>query len=238
MKILVILPTYNEVSNIDNILKRLLKFNFIDILIIDDNSTDGTVAKINNHLKNTARVNLIQRESKLGLGTAYITGFKWGIERKYELFFEIDADLSHNPKEIPNFIRKTEEGFHIVVGSRYLNGTISVVGWDFKRLLLSKFGNFYASTLLGLKLFTDLTSGFRCYTRKALEKIDLENVKSNGYAFQIEMIYHAYKKRLKITEIPIIFYERETGGSKMSPKIVREAVFLPFKLLFDRYFNE
>ena len=167
MKILVILPTYNEVSNIDNILKRLLKFNFIDILIIDDNSTDGTVAKINNHLKNTVRVNLIQRESKLGLGTAYITGFKWGIERKYELFFEIDADLSHNPKEIPNFIRKTEEGFHIVVGSRYLNGTISVVGWDFKRLLLSKFGNFYASTPPWTKIIYRFNQWFQMLHQKS-----------------------------------------------------------------------
>ena len=237
MEKLVILPTYNEVHNIDKILEQLLEYNSLDILIIDDNSTDGTLQKIENWSKNSDRIYLITRPSKLGLGTAYVKGFKWGLENGYEIFFEIDADLSHDPVEIPNFLKKIEEGFDVVVGSRYLNGTISVVGWDFKRLLLSKFGNFYASTLLNMKRFTDLTSGYRCYTKYALEKINLDNINSNGYAFQIEMLFYAFKNNLKIAEIPIIFYERETGGSKMSPQIVREAVFLPFKLLRKTIFQ-
>ncbi len=237
MKTLIILPTYNEAENIEKILNLILKHNFVEILIVDDNSTDGTKEKIKKILSKSNRVNLIERPSKLGLGTAYKEGFKWGLNRGYEIFFEIDADLSHDPAEIPNFIKKIDDGFDVVVGSRYLNGTISVVGWDFKRLLLSKFGNFYASTLLNLKQFTDLTSGYRCYTKYALEKIDLENINSNGYAFQIEMVYHAYKNNLKIAEIPIIFYERETGGSKMSSEIVREAIFLPFKLMGNTIFR-
>jgi dolichol-phosphate mannosyltransferase len=142
----------------------------------------------------------------------------------------MDADNSHNPDTLPYFVEKIKEGYDIIVGSRYLNHTISVVGWDFRRLLISKFGNWYASTLLGLKQFTDLTSGYRCYTSKALKTIGLERIKSNGYAFQIEMVYRGYKKGLKVAEIPIIFYERGGGGSKMSGKIVREAVLLPFKL--------
>ena len=232
IKTLIVLPTYNEVNNIDKILRNILQFDFLDILIIDDNSTDGTLNKIEKWIEKDSRIQLIKRTSKLGLGTAYITGFKWGLERNYELFFEMDADLSHDPDEIPNFIKKIEEGYDVVVGSRYLNGTISVVGWDFKRLLLSKFGNFYASTLLNLRQFTDLTSGYRCYSKKALLKINLDKINSNGYAFQIEMLYYAWKNGLKIIEIPIIFYERESGGSKMSKKIVREAAILPFKLIY------
>jgi dolichol-phosphate mannosyltransferase len=238
MKILIILPTYNEKENIDKILSSLLKYNFLDVLVVDDNSTDGTKEKVETIIKKNGRVNLIERPAKLGLGTAYITGFKWGLERDYELFFEIDADLSHDPEEIPNFIKKIEKGYDVVIGSRYLNGTISVVGWDFKRLLLSKFGNFYASVLLNLRQFTDLTSGYRCYTQKALKKINLDKINSNGYAFQIEIIFHAYKNGLKISEIPIIFYEREHGGSKMSKKIIREAVLLPFKLHFLKFKTE
>ncbi len=232
MKTLVVLPTYNEGDNIEKILKLILKFDFIDIVVVDDNSKDGTKDKIKSIIKTTSKLHLIERPSKLGLGTAYITGFKWGLERNYDIFFEIDADLSHDPQDIPRFIKKIEEGYDVVVGSRYLNGTINVVGWDFKRLLLSKFGNFYASFLLGLKQFTDLTSGFRCYTKRALTEIKLSKINSNGYAFQIEMIYYAYKNNLKILEIPIIFYERQTGNSKMNRNIVFEAVMLPFKLRF------
>ena len=229
---------YNEYENIEKILSLLLSYHFLHILVIDDNSSDGTQETVKNFIKENERLFLIERPSKLGLGTAYVTGFKWGLERGYDIFFEIDADLSHDPSEIPNFLKKIEEGYDVVVGSRYLNGTISVVGWDFKRLLLSKFGNFYASTLLNLKEYTDLTSGYRCYTKDALKKINLDKINSNGYAFQIEMVYYAYKYSLKIAEIPIIFYERETGGSKMSKKIVREAVILPFKLIYKNFLNK
>ncbi len=236
MKTLVVIPTYNEENNIGKVLDATLQFLGGDILVVDDNSTDATKNIAGNFL-NAGRVHMLERPSKLGLGTAYINGFQWGLERGYELFFEMDADNSHNPAALPWFVEKIREGYDIVVGSRYLNNTISVVGWDFKRLLLSKFGNWYASTLLGLKQFTDLTSGYRCYTSKALKAIGLEKIKSNGYAFQIEMVYRGNVKGLKIAEMPIIFYERGGGGSKMSRNIVREAVFLPLKLHFEAISN-
>lgn len=161
-----------------------------------------------------------------------------GTAAKLRPFFEMDADLSHDPKVIIDFVQKIEEGYDMVIGSRYLHKTINVLGWDFKRLLLSKFGNWYASTSLGLSEFTDLTSGFRCYTKKALETIDLGSIKSNGYAFQIEMVYRVYKAKLKLAEIPIIFYERADGVSKMDKKIVGEAAFLPFKLRFKEFYSD
>ncbi|MBF0330077.1 MAG: polyprenol monophosphomannose synthase [Nitrospirae bacterium] len=234
MRVLVILPTYNEAENVDRIIERLLAYDYLDILVVDDNSTDGTFEKVESWIVKSGRVFFIRRDSKMGLGTAYVNGFKWGLDRGYGLFFEIDADLSHDPSEIPNFIDKCKEGYDLVVGSRYMQNTISVVGWDFKRLLLSKFGNAYASALLGLTQFTDLTSGYRCYTRKALKELNLDLVKSNGYAFQIEMVYRIHKSGTNIAEIPIIFYERGEGSSKMSRKIVREAVLLPFKLIFGK----
>lgn len=237
MKTLIVIPTYNEANNIKKVLKVALKVSDGDILVVDDSSTDGTKDIVRKHF-DTGRVHMLERPSKLGLGTAYLDGFQWGIQRGYELFFEMDADNSHNPASIPYFIKKVEEGCDMVVGSRYLNNTISVVGWDFRRLLLSKFGNWYASTLLNLRQFTDLTSGYRCYTRKALEAIELKRVKSNGYAFQIEMVYRGHKKGLKIAEIPIIFYERGGGGSKMDKRIVKEAVLLPFKLMIEKVRND
>ena len=229
MKMLVVIPTYNEAANIEKILNKTLEVIDGDILVVDDNSNDSTRDIVRVFL-GTGRVFMLERPSKLGLGTAYVDGFQWGLQNGHDLFFEMDADNSHNPDTLPYFVEKIKEGYDIIVGSRYLNHTISVVGWDFRRLLISKFGNWYASTLLGLKQFTDLTSGYRCYTSKALKTIGLEKIKSNGYAFQIEMVYRGYKKRLKVAEIPIIFYERGGGGSKMSGKIVREAVLLPFKL--------
>ncbi len=169
-----------------------------------------------------AGFHIIHRPMKLGLGSAYVTGFKWGLECGYDYFFEMDSDLSHNPDSLPWFIKEMENGgCDMVIGSRYTNGSISVVGWDFKRLLMSKFGNFYASKILGLNL-SDLTSGFRCYRRRVLEAINLDRIYSNGYAFQIEMAYLAVKAGLKVGEMPIIFYERGHGSSKMSKKIVEK----------------
>lgn len=233
MKTFIIIPTYNEGRNIGNVLSKTLNIIDADILVVDDNSTDGTRDIVRGFF-DTERVFMLERPSKLGLGTAYVTGFKWGLQRDYDLFFEMDADMSHDPVAIPDFIKKAQDGYDMVVGSRYLNNTISVVGWDFKRLLLSKFGNFYIQKLTPLKTFTDMTSGYRCYTRKALELINLDRIKSNGYAFQIEMVYRAFKAGIKITEIPIIFYERNGGSSKMNKKIIREAVLLPFKLIIER----
>lgn len=229
MSALVILPTYNEAENVEKIIPKLLKHD-VDILFIDDASQDKTAEKIRNWMNQSERINLIERPKKLGLGTAYVTGFKWALKRHYEYIFEMDADLSHDPAEIPNFIKKCNEGYDLVIGSRYTRGTISVVGWDFKRLLLSKLANKYATTILGLGFLTDVTSGYRCYRKGVLESIDLDNIKSNGYAFQIEMVYRAYKMGFKITEIPIIFYERNSGSSKMSKKIVREAAIMVWRL--------
>jgi len=237
MKTLIVIPTYNEEVNIGKILNQTLEVLDDDILVVDDNSSDGT-RDIVKGFWGTGRVFMLERPSKLGLGTAYVDGFRWGLQKGYDLFFEMDADNSHNPAAIPYFVEKIKEGYDIVVGSRYLNHTISVVGWDFHRLLMSKFGNWYASTLLGIKHFTDLTSGYRCYTNKALETIELNNVKSNGYAFQIEMVYRGYKRGIRVAEISIIFYERGGGGSKMSRHIVREAVLLPFKLRFEEIKNK
>lgn len=234
MKVLVVLPTYNEAENIDIILPKLIQYEFLDMLVVDDNSTDGTADKVKRWIDKTDRVFLIQREAKLGLGTAYITGFKWGLERDYDYFFEIDADMSHDPAEIPNFVKKCKEGYDLVVGSRYIDNKINVIGWDFKRLLLSKFGNLYIQKLTPLKSFTDMTSGYRCYSRKGLESINLDFIRSNGYAFQIEMVYRMYKAGIKIAEIPIIFYERNSGKSKMNKKIIKEAVLLPFRFMIDK----
>lgn len=229
MNTLIILPTYNEAKNIEMLLPKILEHD-VDILFVDDNSTDGTAEKIKECMKENDRINLIQRPEKLGLGTAYVEGFKWALKREYQYIFEMDADLSHDPADIPKFIVKCEEGYDLVIGSRYTRGTISVVGWDFKRLLLSKFANKYATTILGLRFLSDVTSGYRCYRRRLLESIDLDRVKSNGYAFQIEMVYRAYQKGFRIGEIPIIFYERNSGSSKMSKKIVREAALMVWRL--------
>jgi len=187
-------------------------------------------------MRGEKRINLIERPGKLGLGTAYVTGFKWGLERGYEYFIEMDADGSHNPEALPWFLKEMGKGCDLVIGSRYIDDKISVIGWDFRRLLLSKFGNLYASSLLGLRL-TDLTSGFRCYRRQALQAINLEKVYSNGYAFQIEMAYLTGEAGHKVGEMPITFYERSSGSSKMSKNIVREAVLLPWKLRLRKIKN-
>jgi dolichol-phosphate mannosyltransferase len=230
MKSLVILPTYNEVKTLPAVLSKILEYDWLDALVIDDNSTDGT-SEVAEHWKSTSdRVHLLKRPGKLGLGSAYISGFKWGIEKNYDYFFEMDSDLSHNPEALPWFIKEMDDGgYDLMIGSRYTKNTISVVGWDFRRLLLSKFGNLYASKILSMN-FTDLTSGFRCYRKQVIETINLDQIYSNGYAFQIEMAYLAVKAGFKLGEMPIIFYERDHGSSKMSKKIIREAVILPWRL--------
>ena len=232
-KTLVILPVYNERRNVGIVIAQILALKEFSILVIDDASPDGSAQVVKDIMSENNNVFLIERPEKLGLGTAYVTGFKWGLERGYDYFIEMDADGSHNAEAFPWFIKEIQNGYDVIIGSRYIDGKISVVGWDFHRLLLSKFGNFYASKLLRLP-FTDVTSGFRCYTRKALESINLDAITSNGYAFQIEMIYWTKSAGLKIGEMPITFYERTAGSSKMSRTIVWEAVHLPWKLRLER----
>jgi dolichol-phosphate mannosyltransferase len=232
MKPLVILPTYNEKDSLPVVLIKILDQEEFDILIVDDSSTDGTTELAKHWVERDNRVHLLQRPAKLGLGTAYIAGFKWGLERDYDCFLEMDADLSHDPLTLPTFIEKIESGADLVIGARYLGGTISVVGWDFKRLLLSRFGNLYASILLRTRL-CDMTSGFRAFSRKALEALDLDAIRSEGYSFQIEMAYRVLRKGMNVSEIKIVFTERTHGKSKMSQTIVREAMALPWKLRLE-----
>lgn len=226
---LVIIPTYNEKNNIQTVINRLLGFD-VDILIIDDNSPDGTAQVVKeNQKRHNGRIHLIQREGKLGLGTAYIRGFKWAIKRSYQYILEMDADLSHNPKDVPRLIRKCKQGYDLVIGSRYCNG-VNVVNWPLKRLIISYLASRYTRIITRLPV-QDPTSGFKCFKREVLEAIEFANVKSTGYSFQIEMNYRAYKKGFELTEIPIIFTERTEGQSKMSKQIVYEAIFMVWKLV-------
>ncbi len=235
-KYLVVMPTLNERSSLPGLIESVLKHDGFHVLVVDDASTDGTPEAVRTIMSTTERVSLMERPSKLGLGTAYITGFKWGLQRGFRYFIEMDADGSHNPDALPWFVKEMEKGFGLVIGSRYMNETISVVGWDFRRLLLSKCGNIYASMILGLRL-TDLTSGFRCYSVQALEALDLDRVHSTGYSFQIEMAYRVDAAGFTVHEMPIIFYERNYGSSKMSKRIVREAAVLPWRLRVERMFD-
>lgn len=227
-KTLIIVPTFNELDNITKLIPDLLSRSANpDILIVDDNSPDGTAEFIQQLAVSNDRIHLIKREKKMGLGTAYIEGFKFALKNNYDFIFEMDADYSHDPKEIPNFLNAIQEN-DLVLGSRYSNG-VNVVNWPMRRLLLSYFANIYTRIITGLPV-KDATGGFKCFRRKVLEGINLDRVKSNGYAFQIEMTYKAFKKGFRIKEIPIIFIDRMKGKSKMSKRIVREAIFMVWKL--------
>lgn len=236
MKTLVILPTYNEADNLPIVLGKLMELGHADILIIDDNSTDGTRQIAQDWVARYKHVNLVERAGKLGLGTAYICGFKWGLEHGYDIMVEMDSDLSHNPSDLQRFIAAVHGNVGLVIGSRYVGGIISVVGWNFNRLLLSRFGNFYAAYLLKAPL-SDMTSGYRAYSREALSNIDLDSIHSEGYAFQIEMAYYVWRSGLRVLEIPIVFTERLSGISKMSKTIIREAVWLPWRIKLLEFFG-
>ncbi len=226
---LVIVPTYNERFNIARLIPAILAQDpSLEILVVDDASPDGTGAIVDGIATNNPRVNVIHREGKLGLGTAYIAGFRWALERKYDLVFEMDADFSHNPERLPEFLEAIRES-DVVLGSRYQDGHVNVVNWPMSRLFLSYGANIYARFVTGLPIF-DTTGGFKCFLRNVLESIDLNSVKSNGYAFQIEMSYRAWKRGFRLFEIPIIFVDRTEGVSKMSKKIVREAVWMVWRL--------
>ncbi|MEP7346572.1 MAG: polyprenol monophosphomannose synthase [Gemmatimonadaceae bacterium] len=226
---LVIVPTYNERENILRLIDAVLSQDpRIDVLVVDDGSPDGTGLLVDERTAIDSRVHVIHRPSKLGLGTAYLAGFKWALERDYEFIFEMDADFSHDPGHIPQFLSSAAEA-DLVLGSRYRDGKVTVVNWPIGRLMLSYAANIYARFATGLPLF-DATGGFKCFRRRVLEALDLTQVRSNGYAFQIEMSFRAWKKGFRIVEIPIVFVDRTEGESKMSKKIVREAVWMVWRL--------
>ena len=226
---LVIVPTYNERFNIARLIPAILAQDpSLEILVVDDASPDGTGAIVDGIATNNPRVHVIHRDGKLGLGTAYIAGFQWALERKYDLVFEMDADFSHNPERLPEFLEAIRAS-DVVLGSRYQDGHVNVVNWPMSRLFLSYAANIYARFVTGLPIF-DTTGGFKCFRRNVLESIDLNSVKSNGYAFQIEMSYRAWKRGFRLLEIPIIFVDRTEGVSKMSKKIVREAIWMVWRL--------
>ena len=226
---LVIIPTYNERENAARIIDTVLAQDpRLEVLVVDDGSPDGTGEIVEGLAQLNRRVHLLQRPRKLGLGTAYIAGFKWALERDYRFVFEMDADFSHDPAHLPEFLRAIEEA-DLVLGSRYRDGKVSVVNWPIKRLLLSYYANVYARFATRLPVW-DATGGFKCFRREVLQAIDLDAVKSNGYAFQVEMSYRAWKKGFRIAEIPIVFVDRTEGQSKMSRAIVREAVWMVWHL--------
>jgi dolichol-phosphate mannosyltransferase len=226
---LVIMPTYNEASNLPRIVPEVLEQDErIEILVVDDASPDGTGEIADGLAQANARINVLHREGKQGLGTAYLAGFRWALEQDYEFIFEMDADHSHDPKHLPEFLEAAKEA-DLVIGSRYLSGRVTVVNWPMSRLLLSYFANIYARVVTGNRL-CDATGGFKCFRRRVLTTIDLSDVSSNGYSFQIEMSFRAMRKGFRIKEIPIVFVDRTDGESKMSGAIVREAIWMVWRL--------
>lgn len=218
---IVCIPTYNERENLPSIVEEILRVAPVDILVIDDNSPDGTGSVADGLAEKYNRVHVLHRPGKEGLGRAYIAGFRWALGRGYQYIFEMDADFSHQPRYLPTFLR-TIESCDLVLGSRYVEGG-GTENWSPVRKVISKGGSLYARTILGVAV-RDLTGGFKCFRRQVLEAIDLDSIQSTGYAFQIEMTYRAFKQGFRIKEIPIVFYERTAGQSKMDSKIVAEAM--------------
>lgn len=235
MKAIVIIPTYNEIHNIQKLLHDLLAmYTFIDVLVVDDNSPDGTAEYVERVGETDQRVKIIKRAEKMGLGTAYVAGFKYALSNGYDVAIEMDADNSHDPKELKQFLDNIKE-YDLVIGSRYIYG-VRVINWPIRRLLLSYFANLYTRIITGMPV-KDGTGGFKCFRRKVLESIDLDAIHSNGYSFQIEMNFKAWKKGFRLIEVPITFTDRVQGTSKMSKKIVREAIFMVWKLRFKSIFG-
>lgn len=235
-KTLVIIPTFNELENIRKLIPDVLSQDeSIHLLIVDDGSPDGTANFVEDESRMNERIHLLKREKKMGLGTAYIAGFKYALTNNYDFIFEMDADFSHDPNELKNFLAAINEN-DLVLGSRYING-VRVLNWPMQRLLLSFFASIYTRIITGMPI-KDATGGFKCFRRKVLESIDLDKIKSNGYSFQIEMTFKAFAKGFKIKEIPIVFTDRVKGKSKMSKKIVREAVTMVWKLRLQHLFGK
>lgn len=232
---LVIIPTYNETENIKKIIQAVLYVSdILEILIIDDNSPDQTAQLVEDIMRSNPRVHLLKRPRKMGLGTAYVQGFDYALQNGYAFAFEMDADFSHDPDELPRFINLIDQ-HDLIIGSRYIHG-VSVVNWPMKRLLLSYFACLFARVVTGVPV-KDLTSGFKCYSRKALQTVNWRRFKVDGYGFQIQSVYAVYRAGLSIKEIPIIFVERREGTSKMHRKIIWEAFWLVWKLRFNSLFR-
>ena len=233
---LVVIPTYNEAGNLPNIVPQVLAQDpRLEVLVVDDNSPDGTGTLADGLAEANPRIHVLHREGKLGLGTAYLAGFRWAIEHRYDYAFEMDADFSHDPAHLKDFLQAIATA-DVVLGSRYLGGRVTVVNWPMGRLLLSYCANIYARWITGLRIW-DLTGGFKCFRRHVLEALDLSQVRSNGYAFQIEMSVRAWRKGFKLAEIPIVFVDRLEGQSKMSKAIVREAVWMVPRLRLMAWFG-
>lgn len=225
-----IVPTYNEARNIEPLVRQVLdQPGTYDLLMVDDNSQDGTAEKVRELQKEFGeRINLIERPRKMGLGTAYIRGFEWALERDYDLICEMDADLSHNPNDLPRLIEAIRDGADLAIGSRYIHG-VRILNWPLRRLMLSYFAGMYTRMITRMRI-KDVTAGFKCFRREVLETIDFSRVRSNGYAFQVEMNYRVFKKGFTIVEVPITFTERTEGQSKLSKGIVREATMKVWEL--------
>ena len=236
-RILVIVPTYNEVDNLPRKVPQILAQDpRIDVLVVDDGSPDGTGQLAADMAVSNARVHALRRPGKEGLGTAYLAGFEWGLDRKYQLLFEMDADISHPPEALPCMIEAA--GTHdVVIGSRYVGGRVTVSNWPMSRLLISYLGCWYARMITRMPI-RDATGGFNCWRREVLEAVELSRIRSNGYAFQIELKFRAFRKGFRMLEIPILFEERDSGESKMSKRIVREAIWrvwwLKLQVLFGK----
>lgn len=236
-RFLVILPTYNERENLPAILPQIMaQDDRLEVLVVDDSSPDGTGKMAEEFAARNPRIHVLHRAAKEGLGRAYLAGFAWGIERGYDLLFEMDADFSHDPKFLPNLVAAIHHGADVAVGSRYKTG-VNVINWPMSRLLLSWFGCRYARWITGLRL-TDLTAGFKCFRREVLSSIPLDKVRSNGYAFQIEMSFRVIRKGFRIEEVPIVFTDRSEGHSNMSRAIVREAIWIVWWLRLQALFGK
>ncbi|MFP4528728.1 MAG: polyprenol monophosphomannose synthase [Candidatus Kapaibacterium sp.] len=228
MKSIVVVPTYNEKDNIEKLIPAIFEqIEGINILIVDDNSPDGTADIVRSMQKENPAIHLLERPGKMGLGTAYCDGFRYALDHDFEVIFEMDADFSHDPKELPNFLKALEDN-DLVIGSRYKTG-VNVVNWPLSRLILSYGANVYTRIITGMPIM-DATGGFKCFRASALRMIDLSAIHSNGYGFQIEMNYRMWKKGARIAEIPIIFIDRRSGVSKMNKGIIWEAIFLVWRL--------
>lgn len=233
---IIVIPTYNEIENIEAIITAVFNLNYnLHILVVDDNSPDGTADKVIELQNKYKDLFILQRKGKQGLGTAYVAGFKWAIENRYEYIYEMDADFSHNPNDLIALHQACLNGADLSVGSRYVTG-VNVVNWPLSRVLLSYFASVYVNLITGMKI-NDTTAGFVCYKTDTLKAINLDKIKFVGYAFQIEMKYRAFSKNLKIVEVPIIFTDRTRGESKMSNSIIKEAIFGVISLRIRKLFN-